>query len=47
MSKLAFEYQIENQNKIRQKPSLLLMHGYGSNEEDLFSFSENYLRNIM
>jgi hypothetical protein len=23
------------------------MHGYGSNEEDLFSFSENYLRNIM
>lgn len=40
MSNLTFEYQIR-EPKIKQdkNPLLLLLHGYGSNEEDLFSFA--------
>lgn len=40
MSNLAFEYQIrEPKIKLDKNPLLLLLHGYGSNEEDLFSFA--------
>ena len=40
MSNLAFEYQIrEPKIKLEKNPLLLLLHGYGSNEEDLFSFA--------
>lgn len=38
--KLSLEYQIRYPKKPVKKPSLLLLlHGYGSNEEDLFSFA--------
>jgi phospholipase/carboxylesterase len=40
MSNLAFEYQIrEPKIKLDKNPLLLLLHGYGSNEDDLFSFA--------
>ena len=38
--KLSLEYQIRYPKKPIKNPSLLLLlHGYGSNEEDLFSFA--------
>jgi phospholipase/carboxylesterase len=41
MSNLAFKYQIrEPKIKLDKNPLLLLLHGYGSNEEDLFSFAD-------
>ena len=41
MSNLAFEYQIrEPKIKLDKNPLLLLLHGYGSNEADLFSFAD-------
>jgi phospholipase/carboxylesterase len=45
--KLSLEYIIrEPKIKLEKNPLLLLLHGYGSNEEDLFSFAaelpENY-----
>jgi phospholipase/carboxylesterase len=41
MSNLAFEYKIrEPKIKLDKNPLLLLLHGYGSNEADLFSFAE-------
>lgn len=44
---LSLEYRIrEPKLKLEKNPVLLLLHGYGSNEDDLFSFStelpENY-----
>lgn len=41
MSNLQFEYQIrEPKIKLDKNPLLLLLHGYGSNEADLFSFAD-------
>ena len=41
MSNLQFEYQIrEPKIKLEKNPLLLLLHGYGSNEADLFSFAD-------
>lgn len=41
MSNLAFEYQIREPKILLDKnPLLLLLHGYGSNEADLFSFAD-------
>ena len=38
--KLSLEYKIrEPKIKLESNPLLLLLHGYGSNEEDLFSFA--------
>ena len=38
--KLSLDYQIREPKKVVDKnPLLLLLHGYGSNEEDLFSFA--------
>jgi phospholipase/carboxylesterase len=38
--KLSLEYKIKTPKTILEKnPILLLLHGYGSNEEDLFSFA--------
>lgn len=40
--KLLLEYLIrEPKTKKEQNPLLLLLHGYGSNEQDLFSFAPN------
>ncbi|WP_338408552.1 alpha/beta hydrolase-fold protein [uncultured Flavobacterium sp.] len=37
--KLSLEYRVrEPKTKLGKNPLLLLLHGYGSNEEDLFSF---------
>ena len=36
---IMFKYLIKNQRGIHQK-ALLMLHGYGSNEEDLFSFAD-------
>jgi phospholipase/carboxylesterase len=36
---LSLEYKIRTSKKLK-KSSLLLLHGYGSNEADLFSFAE-------
>jgi predicted esterase len=36
---LSLNYLIRAKDKIRQNPLLLLLHGYGSNAEDLFSFA--------
>ena len=42
MIELPFHYVYRKSNLCDQKPPLLLMlHGYGSNEKDLFSFSEH------
>lgn len=38
--KLSLEYRVrEPKIKLEKNPLLLLLHGYGSNEEDLFSFA--------
>ena len=38
--KLPLEYIIrEPQIKIKRSPVIFMLHGYGSNEEDLFSFA--------
>ena len=38
---LPLEYVIrESQVKMKRSPVIFMLHGYGSNEEDLFSFSE-------
>lgn len=40
MSELSLEYLIRQPSKQNEKPPLLIMlHGYGSNEQDLFSFA--------
>ena len=40
MEKLSLEYIVREPNLKSEKTSLLiLLHGYGSNEEDLFSFA--------
>ncbi len=41
MTKLSLEYLVRQPKTTNQKPPLLiLLHGYGSNEQDLFSFAE-------
>lgn len=41
MKSLSLEYLIRKPlNKTKNPPLLLLLHGYGSNEEDLFSFAD-------
>ncbi len=41
MTSLSLEYLIRQPKTARSKPPLLLMlHGYGSNEQDLFSFAD-------
>ncbi len=38
---LSLKYKIrEPRIKLDKNPLILLLHGYGSNEEDLFSFAE-------
>ena len=40
MAQLSLEYLIQRPKKTSEKPPLLLLlHGYGSNEQDLFSFA--------
>jgi len=36
---LPLDYQIKHSSSLKKKPCLILLHGYGSNEEDLFSFA--------
>ncbi len=38
---LAYKYRLPKSNKTKFPPMLLLLHGYGSNESDLFSFAEH------
>ncbi len=41
MSKLALEYIVrEPKVKVKNQPLLFMFHGYGSNEQDLFSFAD-------
>jgi len=41
MSKLTLEYLVRPpKSKIENPPLLMMFHGYGSNEQDLFSFAE-------
>lgn len=48
MEKLSLEYLVREPNKINEQTSLLiLLHGYGSNEEDLFSFSAELPENLI
>ncbi len=48
MEKLSLEYLVREPNKINEQTSLLiLLHGYGSNEEDLFSFSAELPGNLI
>jgi len=38
---LTYKYRLPKLNKTKFPPILLLLHGYGSNESDLFSFAED------
>jgi len=38
---LAYKYRLPKSNKTKFPPILILLHGYGSNESDLFSFSDH------
>jgi len=38
---LTYKYRLPKSNKTKTPPLLLLLHGYGSNESDLFSFAEH------
>jgi len=38
---LTYKYRLPKSNKTKFPPMLLLLHGYGSNESDLFSFAEH------
>ncbi|MCF6297355.1 MAG: phospholipase [Flavobacteriaceae bacterium] len=48
MKKLSLEYLIRNPKvDIENPPLLILLHGYGSNEQDLFSFAEELPKEIL
>lgn len=48
MEKLTLDYLVQEPNEINEKTSLLiLLHGYGSNEEDLFSFAKELPSNLI
>jgi len=48
MSKLTLEYLVRTPKISVEKPPLLIMlHGYGSNEQDLFSFAEELPKEIL
>lgn len=48
MEKLSLEYLVQEPNEINEKTALLiLLHGYGSNEEDLFSFAAELPENLI
>lgn len=48
MEKLSLEYLVREPNEINNESNLLiLLHGYGSNEEDLFSFSAELPENLI
>ncbi|MDV7188129.1 alpha/beta hydrolase-fold protein [Lutibacter sp. TH_r2] len=48
MEKLSLEYLVQEPNEINEQTNLLiLVHGYGSNEEDLFSFAAELPENLI
>ncbi|WP_111707456.1 alpha/beta hydrolase [Lutibacter citreus] len=48
MENLSLKYLVQEPNEINEKTRLLiLLHGYGSNEEDLFSFASELPENLI
>ncbi|HKJ06238.1 MAG TPA: alpha/beta fold hydrolase [Flavobacteriaceae bacterium] len=48
MEKLELEYLVQEPNEINNNTQLIiLLHGYGSNEEDLFSFAKELPENLI
>ena len=47
MSETLYHIVRHPKQKIENPPLLILLHGYGSNEEDLFSFAEELPKELL